>query len=45
MIIGYNEETNEIAVSDSWGKNYSVRWIHVHEAEAVSNKGGYVIDI
>ena len=45
MIIGYNEETNEIAISDSWGKNYSVRWIHVHEAEAVSNKGGYVIDI
>jgi hypothetical protein len=45
MIIGYNEETNEIAVSDSWGKNYSVRWIHVDEAEAVNNKGGYVIDI
>ena len=45
MIIGYNEETNEIAVSDSWGKNYSIRWIHVDEAEAVNNKGGYVIDI
>jgi hypothetical protein len=45
MIIGYNEATNEIAVSDSWGKNYTIRWIHVDEAEAVSNKGGYVIDI
>jgi hypothetical protein len=45
MIIGYNEATNEIAVSDSWGKNYTIRWIHVDEAEAVSNKSGYVIDI
>ncbi len=45
MIIGYNETTNEIAVSDSWGKNYTIRWVHVNEAEAVSNKGGYVVDI
>ncbi len=45
MIIGYNETTNEIAVSDSWGSNYTIRWIHVDEAEAVSNMGGYVIDI
>lgn len=45
MIIGYNETTNEIAVSDSWGKNYTIRWIHVDEAEAVSNRNGFVIDI
>ena len=45
LIIGYNEATNEIAVSDSWGKNYTIRWIHVDEAEAVSNRSGYVIDI
>lgn len=45
MIIGYNETTNEIAVSDSWGTNYSIRWIHVDEAEAVSNQTGFVIDI
>lgn len=45
MIIGYNEATNEVAVSDSWGKNYTIRWIHVDEAEAVSNKNGFVIDI
>lgn len=45
MIIGYNEATNEIAVSDSWGKRYSIRWVHVDEAEAVSNKSGFVIDI
>lgn len=45
MIIGYNEKTNEIAVSDSWGKRYVIRWIHVDEAEAVSNHSGFVIDI
>lgn len=45
MIIGYNEATNEIAVSDSWGKRYTIRWVHVDEAEAVSNNSGYVIDI
>lgn len=45
MIIGYNETTNELAVSDSWGKNYNIRWVHVDEAEAVSNRNGFVIDL
>lgn len=45
MIIGYNEVTNELAVSDSWGNNYRMRWIHVDEAEAVSNRNGFVIDL
>jgi hypothetical protein len=45
MIIGYNETTNEVAVSDSWGTRYTIRWIHVDEAEAVSNQNGFVIDI
>jgi len=45
MIIGYNTATNEIAVSDSWGKRYAIRWIHFEEAEAVSNRSGFVIDI
>lgn len=45
MIIGYNETTGEIAVSDSWGEHYTIRWIHMDEAEAVSSGGGYVIDI
>ena len=45
MIIGYNEATNEIAVSDSWGLRYAIRWIHMAEAEAVSNRSGFVIDI
>lgn len=45
MIIGYNAATNEVAVSDSWGKRYTIRWVHADEAEAVSNKSGYVIDL
>ncbi|MEM6884111.1 MAG: hypothetical protein AAF571_03710 [Verrucomicrobiota bacterium] len=36
MIIGYNEETREIATSDSWGENYVERWMTVEEAEAMS---------
>ena len=27
MIIGYNEATGELAVSDSWGPRYELRWI------------------
>ena len=27
MIIGYNEKTNELAVSDSWGASYELRWV------------------
>ena len=34
MVIGYNKETDEIAVSDSWGPNYELRWVM---AEAVEN--------
>ena len=45
MIVGYNETTGEIAVSDSWGKAYERRWIHHLEAEAVSQEAGYVIDL
>lgn len=43
MIIGYNETTNELAVSDSWGPRYTIRWIHIDEAEAVTSGRGYVI--
>ena len=45
MIIGYNEETNEVAVSDSWGPRYELRWIHIDIAKAVTNRGGFVIDL
>lgn len=44
MVIGYNEETNEVAVSDSWGPRYELRWVHVDIAKAVTSRGGFVID-
>jgi hypothetical protein len=43
MIIGYNEATEELAVSDSWGARYEIRWVHVEEADAVSNGSGFAI--
>jgi predicted peroxiredoxin len=45
MILGYNNTTNEIAVSDSWGKRYELRWIHIDIAKAVTSRGGFVIDL
>lgn len=45
IIMGYNEETNEIAFSDSWGERYLERWITVPEAEQVSQQRFYVIDL
>ena len=43
MIIGYNEATQELAVSDSWGANYAMRWVHLDEAAAVGNGRGFAI--
>jgi hypothetical protein len=45
MIIGYNEQTSEIAVSDSWGPRYGLRWVHIDIAKAVTSRGGFVIDL
>ncbi|MDP4626488.1 MAG: C39 family peptidase [Akkermansiaceae bacterium] len=36
MIIGYNETTNEIAVSDSWGKRFEKRWVPLPAADWAS---------
>lgn len=36
MIVGYNKETGEIAVSDSWGPEFEERWILGAEANQVS---------
>ncbi|MCC5841466.1 MAG: hypothetical protein JJT96_15230 [Opitutales bacterium] len=36
LIIGYNEITGEVAVSDSWGPNYALRWILFEEMQQVS---------
>ncbi len=44
MVIGYNEKTREVAVSDSWGPKYEIRWVHEDLAKAVTSRGGFVID-
>lgn len=44
MVVGYNEATNEVGVSDSWGPRYELRWVHVDIARAVTSSGGFVID-
>lgn len=36
MIVGYNETTNELAVSDSWGANFERRWVPVPVANWAS---------
>lgn len=36
MIIGYNKDTREIAVSDSWGPQFAERWMTEEEVAAVS---------
>jgi len=45
IIMGYNEATNEIAFSDSWGQRYLERWITIPEAEQVSQQRFYIIDL
>ncbi|MFV0338663.1 MAG: C39 family peptidase [Chthoniobacterales bacterium] len=45
MIIGYNKDTDEVAVSDSWGSAFAERWMTVEEAEAVSQGEFYIIEI
>lgn len=44
LIIGYNKETKEIAVSDSWGNRYQIRWIPLSAAKSVSHGYFYIID-
>jgi hypothetical protein len=44
MIIGYNEQTGELAVSDSYGPGFEERWITAEEAAAVSQGLFYVIE-
>lgn len=44
MIVGYNKETHEIAVSDSWGPRYRERWVPVDQAEQVSQGSIYLIE-
>lgn len=43
MIVGYNEATNEFAMSDSWGPSYERRWVPVDVANWVSQGGIFMI--
>jgi hypothetical protein len=45
MIIGYNDETDELAISDSWGRNYEERWITLEEANAITQGSSLVINL
>ena len=43
MIVGYNEATNELAVSDSWGRSFERRWVPVSVANWASSGGLFMI--
>jgi hypothetical protein len=43
MIIGYNKQTGEIAISDSWGTAFAERWITPEEAAAVSQSSTHTV--
>ncbi|TAE78579.1 MAG: hypothetical protein EAZ65_04265 [Verrucomicrobia bacterium] len=43
MIVGYNEATQEFAVSDSWGASYERRWVPVAVANWASAGGLFMI--
>jgi hypothetical protein len=40
LIIGYNEKTREIAISDSWGLQVTERWMTEEEARQIQQPGG-----
>ncbi|RYD49741.1 MAG: hypothetical protein EOP85_01030, partial [Verrucomicrobiaceae bacterium] len=43
LITGYNEKTQEIAVSDSWGARFELRWVPVAAANWASSGGIFMI--
>lgn len=43
LIIGYNEATQEIAVSDSWGPRFELRWVPVAVADWANVGGLFMI--
>jgi hypothetical protein len=43
LIIGYNKQTREIAISDSWGARFSERWVDANVAQAASQGYLYII--
>ena len=43
MIVGYNEQTDELAVSDSWGPKFERRWVPTKVAAWASQGGLFLI--
>ena len=43
MIIGYNETTQEVAVSDSWGPRFELRWVPIPVADWANVGGLFMI--
>ncbi len=43
LIIGYNKETGELAISDSWGPQFAERWVTKDEFEALSDNEAAVV--
>ena len=43
MIVGYNKETREVAISDSWGEKYAERWLPFDVLEELSQGMFYTI--
>ena len=37
LIIGYNKKTNEVAISDSWGARFAVRWVPLANIQTATN--------
>lgn len=36
LIIGYNNQTGEIAISDSWGARFALRWVRLGDINSLS---------
>lgn len=43
LVIGYNTNTLELAISDSWGPDYAERWLTLEEADFIDRTECHVI--
>jgi hypothetical protein len=43
LIIGYNEKTREVAISDSWGPSFTERWMTEDEVRQIRQACGFSI--
>lgn len=43
LIVGYNEQTDELAISDSWGARFTERWVPLSDMQNASQGYLYII--